>query len=115
MPFFKGKPAQRRDALFLHYSSNRALITGKWKLVSAFNRPWELYRLDLDRTEVNDLASQLPDKVSELDAAYRQWWRDVGQKPFTLKPGQEGVPPYRGVFEEKKFPKKTGRTKKRKR
>lgn len=115
VPIFEGRLAQPREAIFLHYSSHRALITGQWKLVSAFNGPWELYRLDLDRTELNDLASDLPDKVAELDAEYRRWWRDVGQKPFTLKAGQAGVPPYRGVFEKSNPPKKTGRTNKQKR
>jgi len=100
VPVFEGKDPRPREAIFLHYSSHRALITDKWKLVSAFNKPWELYRLDLDRTELNDLASQFPGKVAELDARYRRWWRDVGQKPFTLKPGSGGVPPYRAVFED---------------
>ncbi len=102
LPIFKDEAFGQRDDLFFHYSSHRAMISGKWKLVSAFNKPWELYQLDIDRTELNDLASELPQKVKEMDAKFRRWWKSVGQKPFELKSGKGGVPPYRSVFDKSK-------------
>jgi arylsulfatase len=102
-PVFEGREPEPRQALFLQYGPNRAVIAGDWKLVSAFNRPWQLYRLDADRTELNDLADEQPDKVKALDALYRRWCRDVGIKDaFTLKPSRRGVPPYRSVLDRGK-------------
>lgn len=99
-PIFKDKAFGQREDLFLHYSSHRAMISGKWKLVSAFNCPWELYQLDIDRTELNNLASKLPEKAAQMEAKYLTWWKSVGQKPFKLKPGKDGVPPYRPISEK---------------
>ena len=99
VPVFKGKEPKDRDAIFLHYSSNRAIIAGKWKLASSFNQPWELYHLDLDRTETNNLAKKHPEKVAELEARFMRWWKDMNQKPFTLKTGKDAVPPYRSVLD----------------
>jgi arylsulfatase len=102
VPIFQGKDPKDRDAIFLHYSSHRAMIAGKWKLASAFNRPWELYRLDLDRTETNNLAKKHPEKLAELKARYMRWWKDMDQRPFTLRTGKDGVPPYRSVLDKSK-------------
>ena len=35
------------------------LRVGKWKLVSAYKGEWELYDLEADRTEMNDLARKV--------------------------------------------------------
>jgi arylsulfatase len=43
---------------------------GDWKLVAANEEAWELYNLSADRTESNNLADQMPDKVLELE---KQW------------------------------------------
>jgi arylsulfatase len=46
---------------------------GDWKLVSRFGSPWELYRMDEDRTELNDLAAKDPARVRTMEKEYRQW------------------------------------------
>ena len=64
-----GFAADRRDErtlLFEHYGS-AAIHKGPWKLVRAGEtRPWELYAIEEDRTELNDLSEKHPDKVREL-------------------------------------------------
>ena len=45
---------------------------GPWKLVSAKLGRWELYNLDEDRTELNDLSANYPDRV---DAMANQWFQ----------------------------------------
>ncbi|MFM7931745.1 MAG: hypothetical protein ACKO9Q_28885, partial [Pirellula sp.] len=47
-----------------------AVRKGDWKLVAKHKKPWELYDISKDRIEANDLASQLPDKVSEMANLY---------------------------------------------
>jgi arylsulfatase len=54
---------------------------GKWKLVRKYRQPWELYDIEADRTELNDLASGHPDLVNELEAAYQTWADRCGVIP----------------------------------
>jgi arylsulfatase A-like enzyme len=51
---------------------SKAIRQGHWKLVAAKNGPWELYDLQADRSETNNLAAQRPNKVNELRRLYRQ-------------------------------------------
>ena len=70
VPAFVANPLKRVRPLFWEHEGNRAVRDGKWKLVAKENKPWELYDMEKDRTEMNDLSSTFPDKVSELT---RQW------------------------------------------
>jgi arylsulfatase len=73
-PIFHGEFAIERDALFFQLYDHRAVHAGIWKLSSREGRPWELYRMDTDRTEVHDLAQKEPAKLKELEAIYQKWW-----------------------------------------
>jgi len=68
IPAFAGKgEAIEREALYWEHEGNRAVRVGDWKLVAkGRNGPWELYDLAKDRTELNDLAAEMPEKVKEL-------------------------------------------------
>ena len=44
--------------MFWEHEGNAAVRIGKWKLVRNYPRPWELYDMDADRTELHDLAAQ---------------------------------------------------------
>ncbi len=69
-PLFSGNPLGRPQPIFWEHEGNRAVRAGKWKLVGKENRPWELYDMERDRTELHDLAAAQPEKVQELSA---QW------------------------------------------
>jgi len=58
-----------------------------WKLVAAKDQPWELFKLAKDRTETQNLATQLPLKVSELS----QLWL-VKQSDFIKTVAAEAKP-----------------------
>ena len=73
-PLFAGKPWHGHDTLFFQLRDHKAVRAGNWKLDSHDGLPWELYRLDADRTEVHDLAAKSPDKVKQLEALYEKWW-----------------------------------------
>ena len=52
---------------------NRAIRRGKWKLVAEKDAPWELYDIEADRSELNNLANAQPDLAKELEAAWEAW------------------------------------------
>jgi arylsulfatase len=54
-----------RTLLWEHYDS-RAIRRGKWKLVGLTGRPWELYDIEADRSEMHDLTKQHPETAKEL-------------------------------------------------
>jgi arylsulfatase len=72
-PVFSGKPLTRPQPIFFNHEDNRAVRDGQWKLVALANKPWELYDLDADRTELNDLAAKQPERVAAMAAQYEAW------------------------------------------
>ena len=46
---------------------------GGGKLVSKYPGNWELYDIEKDRTELNDLSPQYPKVVTELLSLYDAW------------------------------------------
>lgn len=72
VPAFRNKSI-KREALYWEHEGNRAVRAGKWKLVALANKPWELYDMDADRTELHDLATKYPDKVKKLETMWNQW------------------------------------------
>jgi len=72
-PAFRGEPLQRTRPLVWEHEGNRAIRDGRWKLVAKENQPWELYDLDIDRSESRDLAAQHPDRVQRMAADWDTW------------------------------------------
>lgn len=72
LPIFSGETRQPHETLYFHFGTDRALRQGPWKLVSAKLGRWELYNLADDRTELNDLSTQQPERVAAMAA---EWLR----------------------------------------
>ena len=85
LPLLEGA-TRERGTLFWEHEGNRAVRDGRWKLVSRWRGPWELYDLDSDRTELHDLAAQEPARVAALSARYVAWAEqsDVGAWPWVI-------------------------------
>jgi len=89
VPVFYGEDRPGHNALYWEHMGHRAVREGKWKLVADRNSSWELYDLETDRTEQNNLAAQFPDKVKELQQLYSDWeqrsnvlpWDEVKKLP----------------------------------
>lgn len=69
-PVFRGGTREGHSELFFEFSNNRALRRGKWKIASCTGGAWELYNIEEDRMEQNDLSAQHPELVKQLVAAW---------------------------------------------
>ena len=78
VPVFEGRSRTPHEILHWAHEGNHAIRAGKWKLVMEANSPWELYDMEADRTELNDLSQQRPDVVEELRDKFERWAREVG-------------------------------------
>jgi arylsulfatase len=74
VPSFKGVSGAGHETLFNEHFGARYARSGNWKIVSKNNDPtWHLYDLSKDKTEMNDLAANNPDKVKELEGMWKEW------------------------------------------
>lgn len=81
------RPAPQQ--LFWEWAGNCAVREGRWKAVwDAQNKSkqWQLFDIEADRTEMNDLAARQPDLVQRLAADYTRWAKALGRR----LPGQKG-------------------------
>ena len=91
VPAFANKPIER-EALYWEHEGNRAVRKGRWKLVSrrkGGDGHWELYDMQADRTELNDLAKKQPEKVEQLKAMYESWAERCGVRPWPIPERQK--------------------------
>ncbi len=77
-PVFRGERREGHDVLGWNVAGSRAFRAGRWKLVAARGGAWELYDLETDRTERNNLAAEQPERVKQLAETYRRWAAGVG-------------------------------------
>jgi arylsulfatase len=71
----KGAPQnwQPHNELYWEHSKGKAARIDGWKLVSENRKPWELYHINQDGTELNNLAADMPEKVAELERKHSEW------------------------------------------
>ncbi len=89
LPAFSGKPLSRKVPLAFEHHGNLGLRDGRWKIVSMYRgdrpRRWELYDMESDRTELKDLASEMPDRTKTMAAQWQAWADRVGVQPWPIK------------------------------
>lgn len=84
--------ATERESIFWEHEGNRAIRSGKWKLVSrtkyvkkftdADEKAWELYNIEIDRSETINLALKYPEKVKELSLLWEREAIRTKAKPW---------------------------------
>ena len=81
----KGNSAERASPLFWEHSGGKAMRQGSWKLVKKNNHNWELFNLNTDPTELNNLSGTQSDRLKKMIASFELWAKEVGAKPSNAK------------------------------
>jgi arylsulfatase A-like enzyme len=86
VPMLKGRRIDR-GPLFWEHEGSRAIRIGKWKAVAVNpTGGWELYDIDADRTELQDLAAKHPERVKDMVRQWEQWARRTNAIPWMWTP-----------------------------
>lgn len=89
LPLLQAEASLDRRAIFWHYphyhgsawTPGAAVRAGKWKLIEFYEYDTvELYNLEDDIGERNDLAARLPEQRDELLRRLRTWQKEVGAR-----------------------------------
>ena len=103
MPLLTQEANLDRDALYWHYphyhgqgvAPSGAIRQGKYKLIEWFEKSVdgphtpgavELYDLEEDISERNNIAGRMPELAHELLTKLRSWRKDVGAQEMTVNP-----------------------------
>ena len=74
VPLLKGVDAPiHTSPVYWEHEGNAAMRWGDLKLVREYKKPWELYNIAADRTEMNDLASSQTQKKTEMIGMWETW------------------------------------------
>ena len=79
-PAFSGGKQPGHESLFFNHAKGQAIRHGKWKLVrvkQGKKKLWELYDIESDPNELNDLATQNPAKTKELALRWESWEKEL--------------------------------------
>lgn len=73
LPVLTKGTRQPHEYMYWEHENMGAIRYGNWKAVGVIGKPWELYNLETDRIEKNNLASEHPDLVKKLDKQWNDW------------------------------------------
>lgn len=90
LPAFKGNEWSREQPICWEHEGNHAIRIGEWKLVAEQGGDWELYNMDEDRTELNDLASGDKQRVDAMAKLYAEWAERCNVVPWPANPAFQG-------------------------
>lgn len=85
LPILEGRTREPHDWLYFQFSNNRAIRQGDQKLVSVRGKPWELYDLSKDRSELNNLVNKQPKLADELEKLWFHVAENIEQAPKNLR------------------------------
>jgi arylsulfatase A-like enzyme len=73
MPVLQGSERPEPEFYISGWTDKFRMFRQKeWKIVKLNDENWELYNLENDPTEINNLSILMPEKVKEMEIAYQQ-------------------------------------------
>ena len=91
LPALLGRDWERDNPIFWEHEGNRAVRDRNLKLVNCYPSRWELYAMEADRTELNDLSGRYRSDIKRLGVLYDDWAKRCGVQPWLL-PAIENIP-----------------------
>ena len=89
IPALNGAALERKSPIGFEHHGNLALRDGQWKIVSGYRNnqatEWHLYDMLADRTELNDLAAEQPERLKKMVAQWQAWADRVGVQTWPFK------------------------------
>ncbi|MFK7767272.1 MAG: arylsulfatase [Mariniblastus sp.] len=74
VPLLKGTDQPvHTTPIYWEHEGNAAMRWGDFKLVREYEKPWELFNIAVDRTEMNDLAESESAKKNEMITMWESW------------------------------------------
>lgn len=74
----EGHETRREQPIYWEHEGNCAVRVGDFKLVREFGKDWELYNMEVDRTELCNLAGKNSPLEADLKREYNGWAERVG-------------------------------------
>ena len=73
----------REQPIFWEHEGNAAVRIGRFKLVRQFNQDWELYDMEADRTELDDLSGRERGRVAAMARDHAGWAQAAGVEDWS--------------------------------
>ncbi len=73
---------QRQKPIFWEHEGNCAMREGPWKLVKKHPDDWELYNMEKDRTELDDVRGGDSDRAARMIKEWEEWARECDILPW---------------------------------
>lgn len=77
LPVLKEESTTIHDTIYWEHERGKAIRTGDWKMSAMPEKNWELFNIEKDHTETNDLSSQYPEKVAQMNEAWEIWAKNL--------------------------------------
>lgn len=84
LPLLRGEDWTREEPIFFEHEGNAAIRAGRYKLVRRHGHDWELYDMETDRTELNDLSGRGGATEAQLQRDYAAWADRVGVMDWSV-------------------------------
>ena len=82
VPLINGREDHFDRVLYWEHEGNKAVRIGPWKLVRKYPGDWELYNMERDRTELDELAAGDRVRVREMAGLHAAWEQRCGVLPW---------------------------------
>jgi hypothetical protein len=90
LPLLEGADWHRGRPIFWEHEGNAAVRLGTWKLVRKFGSDWQLYDMERDRTELDDLGAAQPADARSARARVG-WLGRVHRRPRLARGREEAA------------------------